>query len=691
MATYIPNATQTTEPVESRTVESAALEFRTLKASINGRIAAEEAARIAGDANLQTQNNAQDERIKAIEAALFAFNDGSGMPGTVYVQRLSGTGAQTAFTLNVSVPAAALIDIFINGVYQNKDTFIISGTTLTFSEAPPAGTNNIEVVVSITLANVETDASLVSFRATDSTAVVRTAQDKLCETVSVKDFGAVGDGVTDDTAAIQAALDAATGHVYVPPGRYNLSAKLTFPSTAGVALIGEGEARQSSNPYPSVLRFSHTSAAAVQIYGSGQSLQNLVIRAIGARVSAALDAVSFGVLLEGPDTVSGSPANCSIKNVFIEGHPSHGFVSSGPTFMTSLEGVAVRDCKAHAFVISDGTVTGRTNKERPGGIIAQHLRTFKNGGHDFVCGEPNTFGPYRVHVLDTDFGSREQWIGPIDPSIKLADAGCVVHGENIVMTNCAFAGLVNGTPTYAGVQFSGRTHRYTSCRYVGVIGVAHAVENATSSTDDILFDGVYVTHNSTANPAISITGTIGNISVLSPLAAGPGVLGIENNWFPSGYERGFVLGNGRLYLNGKTVLPLQIGKTDVTAPASTDGNVFSGVYTPTLTGVTNVTSASASPCQYMRVGNVVTVSGRFAVSPTAAGATSLRSSLPIASNLGLASECSGSGAFIDMVTPARNAFANVIGDSTNDEALFQFNANTTLSNTFHFTFTYRVK
>jgi hypothetical protein len=57
-------------------------------------------------------------------------------------------------------------------------------------------------------------------------AVARTAQDKLRETVSVKDFGAVGDGAADDTAAINAASAAAAasgGAVVFPNGRYNFT------------------------------------------------------------------------------------------------------------------------------------------------------------------------------------------------------------------------------------------------------------------------------------------------------------------------------------------------------------------------------------------------------------------------------------------------------------------------------------
>jgi len=61
--------------------------------------------------------------------------------------------------------------------------------------------------------------------------------------VSVKDFGAVGDGVTDDLTEIQAAIDfveaAGGGQVFFPAGDYLISAKLTADSD--VALVGEGQ------------------------------------------------------------------------------------------------------------------------------------------------------------------------------------------------------------------------------------------------------------------------------------------------------------------------------------------------------------------------------------------------------------------------------------------------------------------
>jgi hypothetical protein len=409
-------------------------------------------------------------------------------------------------------------------------------------------------------------------------AVATDVQTKLRESVSVKDKGAVGDGVTDDTAAIQAALDAATGEVIVPPGQYLCSGKLTYPLTAGVSLVGQGVTRESANDYPCVILFSHTGSPAVHIRDSGQMLKGLVIRATGARASASLDAVSFGVLTESVDASGGSVANSNIENVFIEGHPSHGYVSSGGNFMPLLDGIAVRNCKGHAFIYDRGDITSRANTARPGGIVARHLRTYANGGHDFVLGNLDDYGAYRVKIDDADFSSRQGTADPITASIKMADATCIFHGENIVLTNIAYSGEVNGTATYAAFQFSGRTHRYISNRFIKCVGLANAVLGTvvSTTTDDIVFDGVYPANNTTASPAISITGAIGTIVVMCQMDAGAGIATLSN-WFTTGYVKGFILTSSALklgsrevdatsiVLTGETVSALSISRADAEA------------------------------------------------------------------------------------------------------------------------------
>ena len=83
--------------------------------------------------------------------------------------------------------------------------------------------------------------SLVGFRQASAGAVVRTAQDKMREVVSVKDFGAVGDGAVDDTSAILAAITAANGRsVKVPAGTYRISSLIEY--SGPVSLQGEGGA-----------------------------------------------------------------------------------------------------------------------------------------------------------------------------------------------------------------------------------------------------------------------------------------------------------------------------------------------------------------------------------------------------------------------------------------------------------------
>jgi len=84
-------------------------------------------------------------------------------------------------------------------------------------------------------------------------AVTRTMQDKARDVFSVKDFGAVGNGVADDTAKIQAAINAASptnSEVYFPAGRYKALGLAISPVrasmgilTGNVSLRGDGASR----------------------------------------------------------------------------------------------------------------------------------------------------------------------------------------------------------------------------------------------------------------------------------------------------------------------------------------------------------------------------------------------------------------------------------------------------------------
>ncbi len=75
-------------------------------------------------------------------------------------------------------------------------------------------------------------------------AVQTTAADKFKESISVKDFGAVGDGVADDTVAINAALAALSGtgeYLRMPVGTYNVSSTINIPTKTG--MIGDRGAK----------------------------------------------------------------------------------------------------------------------------------------------------------------------------------------------------------------------------------------------------------------------------------------------------------------------------------------------------------------------------------------------------------------------------------------------------------------
>jgi hypothetical protein len=109
-----------------------------------------------------------------------------------------------------------------------------------------------------------------------------------------------------------------------------------------------------------------------------------------------------------------------------------------------------------------------------------------------------------------------------------------------------------------------------------------------------------------------------------------------------------------------------------------------GTYTPTLTAVGNISALAAYVCQYMRVGNVVTVSGLLDVTPTGAGFAQYGISLPIASDFADGRQCGGAGYHGGGIAVGFSA------DITNNRANARFVAVNNSLQAEHFSFTYLI-
>ena len=117
----------------------------------------------------------------------------------------------------------------------------------------------------MTLTKIQADQT--AFTPSGTGAVARTVHSKLKEVVSVEDFGAVGDGSTDDTAAFQAAVNAGFPKIIVPDGRYLIeSADLIIPIQVSLVTMG-------ATPPDSTSRFTLDDKPVVLILGNNKKIK----------------------------------------------------------------------------------------------------------------------------------------------------------------------------------------------------------------------------------------------------------------------------------------------------------------------------------------------------------------------------------------------------------------------------------
>ena len=171
--------------------------------------------------------------------------------------------------------------------------------------------------------------------------------------------------------------------------------------------------------------------------------------------------------------------------------------------------------------------------------------------------------------------------------------------------------------------------------------------NAATASDDIVYR--------TTNPkGLSITGSI----FVTASIGSPAVIDVKGNVFA-------------FNITASTYTP------DIGGAAST---CTVGTWTP---------AASASNCaQWMRVGQVVTVSGQLSLTPVGAGEAAVYVTLPVASDLSDA--CQVAGTAVSECDTNVRTYGRIYGDTTNDRAIIDFNnpfgAGNEFKLTYHFTY-----
>jgi hypothetical protein len=280
--------------------------------------------------------------------------------------------------------------------------------------------------------------------------------------VSAKSYGAVGDGVADDTSAIQAAVTASRW-VFLPAGTYLISGTITLP--ADTTLLGAG-------PYSSVLVRGGTNQSYL-VLGAGCVVEKVGMHPVGAAVNVAPSTVPSS----GTAIVASSVSSWTIRDIWME----YVYIGISVTGVAGalITGINIHQTYANALVFNGSSVND---------IMVDN----------FILHANNTTVEALIKINDgceaLMFSNGDVLLGLYSMFTTASSYTGRVHPAFCKFTNVYFDSSANGVAVDKADGFS-----FTNCWFSnsGASGVG------IFEADDTRFVGCDIVHNTTHGAAIS--------------------------------------------------------------------------------------------------------------------------------------------------------------------------------------------
>lgn len=275
------------------------------------------------------------------------------------------------------------------------------------------------------------------------TATVEAVAPKVCF-VNVRHYGVRGNGVADDTAALQGVFDKATkgSTIYLPPGTYLIKSTLRLPSNVTVTgASAEATVLQSKAPLDRLMHGDgvvHLRLADLTLQGNG-------------RDSGKED--EGGIVLTAPKQAGEWPLDLTLERVRIAGFLGSGVVALGSNDRVGV-GLTVRDCSMRD--LGRHAVLAYYCKD----LLVDHCNMLHLGGSGTIFPRVADVTVRGCTVRDTGL---QQW----GHGIEVGDESCGFVIENNVVSNSGdHAGILIEQAAWRGVIAN---NRVIHPRYVGIM------------------------------------------------------------------------------------------------------------------------------------------------------------------------------------------------------------------------------